>query len=32
MTKVPTNYLAKVLQRLGAANMITGRRGGHQDV
>jgi Rrf2 family protein len=27
MTKVPTNYLAKVLQQLAAANMITGRRG-----
>jgi DNA-binding IscR family transcriptional regulator len=32
MTKVPTNYLAKVLLQLAAANMITGRRGGHQDV
>jgi len=27
MTKVPTNYLAKVLQQLAAANLITGRRG-----
>lgn len=27
MTKVPNNYLAKVLQLLAAANLITGRRG-----
>jgi Rrf2 family protein len=26
-TKVPPNYLAKVLQQLGAADLITGRRG-----
>lgn len=27
MTKVPSNYLAKVLQQLAAANLIVGRRG-----
>lgn len=27
MTKVPSNYLAKVLQQLATANLITGRRG-----
>lgn len=27
MTKVPNNYLAKVLQQLATANLITGRRG-----
>jgi Rrf2 family transcriptional regulator, nitric oxide-sensitive transcriptional repressor len=27
MTKVPSNYLAKVLQQLATANMIVGRRG-----
>jgi Rrf2 family transcriptional regulator, nitric oxide-sensitive transcriptional repressor len=27
MTKVPSNYLAKVLQTLAAAKLITGRRG-----
>jgi len=27
MTHVPVNYLAKVLQTLGKANLITGRRG-----
>ena len=26
-TKVPANYLAKVLQQLAAAKLITGRRG-----
>jgi hypothetical protein len=32
MTKVPTNYLAKVLLQLAAAKMISGRRGGHHYV
>lgn len=27
VTKVPSNYLAKVLQQLSAADLITGRRG-----
>lgn len=27
LTKVPGNYLAKVLQQLGSAGLITGRRG-----
>lgn len=27
MTQVPSNYLAKVLQQLATANLITGRRG-----
>lgn len=27
MTRVPTNYLAKVLQQLATAKLITGRRG-----
>ncbi|MFA6046239.1 MAG: Rrf2 family transcriptional regulator [Phycisphaerales bacterium] len=27
LTKVPSNYLAKVLQQLASANLVTGRRG-----